>query len=462
MQTATAHVHPDDRSARDADIQRALASDESYYESPGRIIRPSGEIRWVVNRGTVFRNPDGSPTRMIGITLDDTERKLAEAENAQLEARLRQAEKLEALGQLAGGVAHDFNNLLLAIRGYGELALSRLGRGEAGASDDVAAMLAAADRAAILTRQLLAFGRRQVLSPEVLDLVEVVRRTDGLLQRVIGDNVELVTTLAERPVVVVADRGQLEQVITNLAINARDAMPNGGVLTIEVSTAELTRSGGGVSPRHALLSVTDEGTGIDASTASSIFDPFYTTKGDEGTGLGLATVHGIVAQSGGQIVLDTELGRGSTFNVYLPLSAQELPTPKASPGATSNKGTETILLVEDDPAVRAIVSAMLTARGYDIVDAGGGEEAILRFETCERPIELVVSDLKMRGLDGSQTIDRIRVLEPATKVLYMSGYTDDEIIRGGGLRPGTGFIQKPFSGDELASRVRELLDGVAA
>jgi CheY-like chemotaxis protein len=239
-------------------------------------------------------------------------------------------------------------------------------------------------------------------------------------------------------------------------------MARGGVLTIKVAIADLEESDGAADPGQALLSVTDEGSGIDAAAATRIFEPFFTTKGEKGTGLGLATVHGIVAQSGGTIVLTTELGRGSTFSVYLPLCAEELSPSQAPPATVREKGTETILLIEDDPAVRSIVSTMLATRGYEIVDAADGEEAISRFETRDGPIQLVVSDVMMHGLDGRQTIDRIRTIEPATKVLYMSGYTDDAINRNGRLAPGTGFIQKPFSGEELATRVRELLDGVAA
>jgi two-component system, cell cycle sensor histidine kinase and response regulator CckA len=452
----TEHVHPDDVVALVADIDRVLASSESHYESSSRVVRPSGEIRSVFSRGTVFRNADGTPTRMIGVMLDETERKTIELERTQLEAQLRQAEKLEALGQLAGGVAHDFNNLLLAIRGYGELALGRLERDEEGASDDVVEMLMAAARAADLTKQLLAFGRRQVLDPKVLDLNDVVRATDGLLQRVIGDNVELVTTLAKQPVVVKADRGQLERVITNLAVNARDAMPDGGMLRIEVSTVGFETGHDG----FALLRVIDEGAGMDAATASRTFEPFFTTKGDLGTGLGLPTVHGIVAQSGGKVVLDTAPGSGSTFSVYLPLCAEELSSSRMPRAVVSSEGSETILVVEDDSTVRSIVSTMLAGRGYEILEAAGGEEAILRFHAREQSIPLVICDLIMRRLDGRQTVDGIRGIEPATKVLYMSGYTDDAIIRSGGLGPGTGFIQKPFSGEELAARVRGLLDGV--
>jgi PAS domain S-box-containing protein len=460
-ETFSDFIHPDDRQAVSMEVRRVFRSDGSQYECPCRIVQRSGEIRWVMTRGTLVRSADGTPERMLGVTLDETERKGIELDRAQLEIRLRQAEKLEALGQLAGGVAHDFNNLLVAIRGYGELALGRLEAGEDGVADDIEGVLAAADREAGLTRQLLAFGRRQVLMPEVLDLKEVVRETAGLLTRLIGDDVTLTTTFAEQSVVVRADRGQLEQVITNLAVNARDAMSGGGVVAIHVGTADFERHDG--SPLHrALLSVTDEGSGIDVTTAALIFEPFFTTKGDQGTGLGLATVYGIVAQSGGHLVLDTEPGSGSTFSVYIPLSAEALPAAEVVPLPLRAEGTERILLVDDDPAVLTIVSAMLANRGYEIIGAADGATAVALFESRTSPIELVISDLVMQGVDGRETSDRIRAIAPATRVLYMSGYTEDATIRSGALGVGTGFIQKPFSGDKLALCVRELLDRVAA
>jgi two-component system cell cycle sensor histidine kinase/response regulator CckA len=440
-ETMSEHIHEDDRAGFDDEVRRALASDSSYYEQPCRIVQPSGEIRWVINRGTIVRGDDGVAKRLIGITLDDTERK-------RVEARLRQAERLEAIGQLAGGVAHDFNNLLVAIRGYGELALGKLTREEHGVAHDIEAVLSAADSAAGLTKQLLAFGRRQVLTPTVLDLNEIVRDTTSLLQRLIGDNVELVLRLGSRPVIVKADRGQLEQVITNLAVNGGDAMPDGGVLTIQVTSTKGT----------GLIIVTDGGQGIDAVTAGRIFDPFFTTKGEKGTGLGLATVHGIVAQSGGQISVDSEPGHGASFTVRLPLSRDELERPDEAEAPRNDHGTETILVVEDDPSVRTVVATMLESRGYEIVGAADGEDAIGRFRDEDCTISLVVSDLMMGSLGGRETIERIRRLAPTTKVLYMSGYSDDSSTLTCELTPETGFIQKPFSGDELATRVRDLLD----
>jgi CheY-like chemotaxis protein len=273
---------------------------------------------------------------------------------------------------------------------------------------------------------------------------------------VIGENIEVVTALAGEPLPVRADRGQLAQVITNLAVNARDAMPNGGVITIRAASAN------GDAGRTAVLTVSDEGTGMDPATAARIFEPFFTTKGDHGSGLGLATVYGIVAQTGGEVTFETTPGSGTTFDVSLPLDASgiSLETGPATEDEedVEGAGTERILLVEDDPMVRSIVTTMLAAHGYDVVAAATGTEAIETFEARTTPIDLVLTDLVMRGLDGQETIERIRELEPATNVLYMSGYTDDSVIRSGPLDANTGFIQKPFSGDELASQVRRLLD----
>jgi two-component system, cell cycle sensor histidine kinase and response regulator CckA len=434
------------------------------YENP--ILTKSGETRLIFWQNSELRDVTNAVVGTVSFGIDMTASALAKEQSEQaerslqlLETRLRQAEKLEAIGQLAGGVAHDFNNLLVAIRGSAELALGRLARGDYRISDDLNELLRSVDRGAGLTRQLLAFGRRQVLNPEVLDLNDVVRQTGGLLRRVIGENVELVTVLAQSQVVVKADRGQLEQVITNLAINGRDSMPGGGQLTIRVRTADLD---GEAAPGQALLSVSDRGSGIDAATAAHIFEPFFTTKGEQGTGLGLAMVHGIVAQSGGQVALDTEVGQGSTFTVYLPLCVEQLSAAPVLPKAASSDGTETILVVEDDPTVRSIVSRMLGVRGYKIFEAASGEDAIRCFGSDEHSIDLIVSDLMMSGIDGRQTLERIRKIDPLTKVLYMSGYNEDITIRSGGLEPATGFIQKPFTGDELGTGVRALLDEAPA
>jgi signal transduction histidine kinase len=409
----------------------------------------------IIWRNSQLLDQQGAVAGTVSFGIDVTEIAAAEKRAESLEERLRQAEKLEALGQLAGGVAHDFNNLLLAIRGYGEAALSGLEQGVDDVADNIGTMMSACDQAGGLTKQLLAFGRTQVLIPQVLDLNDVVEETVALLARLIGDNVEIVSLLADEPVLVNADRGQIAQVITNLAINARDAMQNGGVMTIRVGTAARDDD---LPGRLAVLGVSDDGCGIDAATAARVFEPFFTTKGDEGNGLGLATVYGIVAQSGGEIALETDVGRGTTFTVFLPVCDEDLPTLAPVPVIGEARGTETILLVEDDPTVRSIVSTMLVAHGYKVVSAASGSEALELFGASGESIHVVVSDLIMHGLSGRQTIDGIRALAPATKGLYMSGYTDDFTIGSGTLDPGTGFIQKPFSGAQLAGAVRQLLD----
>jgi two-component system, cell cycle sensor histidine kinase and response regulator CckA len=445
---AVALAHPDDRERVVAAVRDAHAAGVDL-ELEYRVIRPDGEVRSLLTRSTVPVTHNGDGPRRLGVAIDITERKRAEHDLEALETRLRQTEKLEAIGKLAGGIAHDFNNLLVALRGYGEFALARLERGDDGAEEDVREMLAAADRAAALTSQLLAFGRRQVLQPEVLDLQDVVVDMSSLLRRVLGEDVELVTVLPGSPVRVEADRGRLEQVVTNLAVNARDAMPHGGTLTIEL----------GVDGPYALLAVADTGTGIAPDVEPHIFEPFFTTKGNAGNGFGLATAHGIVLQSGGTIAVETAPGCGTTFRISLPLSSAAPSLPPPAPAGCPVNGSETILVVEDDDTVRTVVSAMLASHGYRVVAVDDGVKALERFDTYEEPISLVVSDLVMRGLDGRETTERIRAVAPDIRVLYMSGYTDDAVVQSGAaFDPGTGFIQKPFSGFELAEQVRLLLD----
>ncbi|MGH2936342.1 MAG: hybrid sensor histidine kinase/response regulator [Gaiellaceae bacterium] len=420
------------------------------YENP--ILTKSGEERQILWQNSRLHDRDGTCSGTVSFGIDITETVAAKEHSRMLEAQLRQAEKLEAIGQLAGGVAHDFNNLLVVIRGYAESVKRRLESFECARTHDADEILAAADRAAELTRQLLAFARRQVLSPEAVDLNEVVESTSTLLRRMIGERVELVTRLVSRPVVVHADRGQLEQVIVNLAINARDAMPAGGAVTLEVAA----------DADAALLRLSDEGTGIDAEVMPHIFEPFFTTKGEAGTGLGLATVHGIVAQSGGQITVGDNAGGGSTFTVSLPLASEGLVAEREPQTEMTAGGDETILVLEDDAAVRAVISEMLETYGFRVISASDGEHALTEFRLAREPIPLVLSDVIMPGLDGPQTLERIRETAPQTKALLMSGYARDGNIRGGKLPPGTAFIQKPFSGDELVSRIRALLDGAIA
>ena len=426
-----------------------------HYQNP--IATKSGEERMILWQNTQMRDHDGRVVGTISFGIDVTETVEANERAEELETRLRRAEKLEALGQLAGGVAHDFNNMLLAIRGYGESALAHIRADSGEPASDIEAMLGAADHAGELTKQLLAVGRRQVLNPESIDLNDVVRESVSMLEQMIGEGFELFSSTPGAPIAVCADRGELVRVLTNLTLNARDAMPGGGVIRIRTMLAE-----GGSPARSGLLTVTDEGTGIDAETAHRIFEPFFTTKGDLGTGLGLATVYGIVAQSGGNITFDTTPGRGTTFSVSLPLdSAHGLSTPATrgeDPQTNRYDGKETILLVEDNPVLRAVVSEMLTRYGYEVVAADTGTTAVELFETRGSAFDLVLTDLMMPGLGGQETARRIRDVNPTAKILYMSGYTADPTMRTDPLPANTAFIQKPFGANELALQVRRLLD----
>jgi two-component system, cell cycle sensor histidine kinase and response regulator CckA len=450
-------VHPDDRREIEAKVGHAYEHGGDF-EFEYRLLRPDGETRWMMSRGRAFRD-EGAPARVVGVSMDIGERKSSEAARERLEHALRQAHKLEAVGRLAGGVAHDFNNLLLGIRGYGELALNAIDQGD-DAREDVEEMLAAADRAAKLTGQLLAFSRKQVLQPQIIDLSEVVRELEKLLARMIGEDVELDVVLPPGEVYVDADRGQIEQVIANLAVNAREAMPAGGRLTLEVATVEVDcEHTVGLAPgRYAHLVVSDSGEGMDAVTAAQIFEPFFTTK-PEGTGLGLATVHGIVTQSGGTVWVYSEPGKGATFKVYLPLSEQGAAPPSPRPADSVAPGSgETILLVEDDPLVRPVVARMLESWGYRVLVASDGEAALAFAEPGNGPIDLLLSDLIMPGLGGREIAERLGRLRPGVRVLHMSGYTDDAVIRRGVLERDSAFIQKPFGSDELARTIRQILD----
>jgi two-component system, cell cycle sensor histidine kinase and response regulator CckA len=387
----------------------------------------------------------------LSMVRDETERVEQEEHRQQLEEQLRHSQRLESIGALAGGIAHDFNNLLLVICGYGELALKRIERGEQVKRSDIKDMLEAGERATQLTRQLLAFGRRQVLAPEVVDLRDVLGDNERLLGKLVGDAVELETSAPDEPVLVEVDRTQLEQVLANLATNARDAMPNGGRLGIELSRA-------GDENEEVVLAVSDNGSGMDAETAARVFEPFFSTKGAAGSGFGLSTVHGIVSQSGGRIALESRPGVGSTFSIYLPLSEAAV-TPAPSALAEAEGGADTILVVEDDPSVRTIVAAMLADLGYRVLEADGGDEAVELASAHGSAIDLVLTDLVMPGSSGRETAERVRELIPAAKVLYMSGYTDDVVIRDGGhFEPGVAFIQKPFGARELSRSVRDVLE----
>ena len=463
-------IHPDDRgrvvtTCRDA-VALGLDHELEYraLTADGHEVR----LRDIVH---VRLGPSGRAIQLRGVTVDLTEHQRAEEALRQTEEQLRQAQKMDAVGKLAGGIAHDFNNLLMVIRGDSDLILRRLSpedplRAHAERSRE------AADQAATLTRKLLAFSRKQVLAPIVLDVNRIVGGLHTMLDRLLGETIHLVTVTAPNLGSVTADPGQVEQILLNLAVNARDAMPDGGRLTIQtadrtVGEDEAARIG--LTPgSYVMLEVKDTGVGMDADVKAHLFEPFFTTK-DHGTGLGLSTVYGIVNQSGGHIRVDSELGKGTTFRVFLPRvevasrSADDAATaPETAVIATGvplhqSRG-ETILLVEDAPRVRAVVREILEIQGYEVIEARQGAEALALAAGHEGPIHLLLTDVVMPEMSGPELAQRLVPLRPEMNVLYISGYTDDAIVRHGVLEAGMALLPKPFTPDALAAKVREILD----
>jgi len=433
---------------REARTRGSCVFETTYVSRTGRHIEAE-----VNERAVQF----GGQSAILSVARDITERKA-------LEEQLRQAAKMEAIGRLAGGVAHDFNNLLLVINGYSRSILKSLDPDSAMRAE-LKEVVEAGRRAEDLTRQLLAFGRRQVLQTSVMNLNEVVRGLGKMLRRVIGEDIDLVETLAEDLGNVEADPGQIEQVLMNLAVNARDAMPDGGELLIETANVTLDQqyadSHRGVKPgRYAMLAMTDTGGGMDDETRERIFEPFFTTKEKgKGTGLGLATVYGIVKQHGGNIWVYSGPARGTTFKVYLPLAHADA---DGSAGGTeeglATRGTETILVVEDEEVVLRSVRYMLEACGYRVLTATCAEEAQELFAQQGGEVDLVLTDVVMPGCTGPELYKRLAAECPSLKVLYMSGYTDRSIVRRGILEPGADFLQKPFTLETLGRKVREVLD----
>jgi two-component system, cell cycle sensor histidine kinase and response regulator CckA len=420
--------------------------------------RKDGAPFWnALSVAPVFDN-GGNLCHFVGMQTDVTSLK-------SLEQQLRQAQKMEAFGQLAGGVAHDFNNLLTIILGYSELMLFSLPPDD-GSREPAQEIRNAAERAALLTRQLLAFSRKQVVEAQVLDLNGVVAGMEKMLKRLIGEDVELTAVPAPGLASVKADPGQVEQVILNLAVNARDAMPQGGKITIETANVDLDEGYGQshaevVPGRYVLLAVSDTGCGMTEEVKAHVFEPFFTTKEvGKGTGLGLATVFGIVKQSGGHIRVYSEAGHGTTIKIYLPSVAGAVPAVQSIvEPEPARSGGQTILLVEDEKAVRAMTGLALRSKGYTLLEAANGEEAVRLGEQHTGPIHLLMSDVVMPRMGGRQLAERLTSQHPEMRVLFVSGYTDDAVVRHGVLRAEVAFLQKPFTMDALHRKVQKILDG---
>jgi two-component system cell cycle sensor histidine kinase/response regulator CckA len=447
-------IHPDDLGA-------VMAAEEASkagvpFQAEFRLRRKDGREVWLNDTAVVVQGSNSHPV-MEGIMVDITERK-------HLETQLQQSRKMEAVGRLAGGIAHDFNNLLTIITGYTDLALSRASI-PLEIRADIERIDNASGRAAALVRQLLAFSRKQVLQPKTIDLNDVVLNLDKLLRRLMDDNIEMITRTQESVGKVKADPAQIEQVIMNLVVNARDAMPQGGRILLETSNVELDSSYADehitVKPgRYVMLAVSDGGVGMSQETLAHIFEPFYTTKASgSGTGLGLSTVYGIVKQSGGYIWVYSEPAKGSTFKVYLPRVEDSLEPvqPPQAPSLQTQRGTETILLVEDEEAVRELIHTVLTEHGYEVIPARDPQHAIDVAFSDKREIHMLLTDVVMPGMSGRELATNVTARRPGIRVLFMSGYTDNVITTGGMLEKGIAFLQKPFSPTTLARKVREVL-----
>lgn len=452
--------------------RRAQAEETGLHGAFGFPVRIGSEIEGVIELySRQVRVPDEELLKMIedvGLKLGQFgDRARAQEALKQTEDQLRQSQKMEAVGRLAGGVAHDFNNLLTVIRGYSELLLARL-KPDDPMQKDMMEVKKAADRASGLTRQLLAFSRRQFVAPKLIDINALIANMDGMLRRLLGEDVvELCTELQPQTGAIRADPGQIEQVIMNLAVNARDAMPKGGRLTIETRNVTIGRPTHSVPSvakpgTYVLLAVRDTGHGMDEDIRSHLFEPFFTTKEKgKGTGLGLSTVYGIVKQSGGSIVVESKPDQGATFKIYFPLVEQGLqgPVDQSDVGEPIH-GRETILLVEDEPAVRGLVHETLRLHGYTVLEARHGIEALMTGAKYQGPIHLLLTDVVMPQMSGPEVAEKIQVVRPGIKVLFMSGYPDHPVFEQGGFSRETSFLPKPFTPNVLAKKVRDVLDGV--
>lgn len=487
-------VHPDDR-RQVVDSIKACIEEGKDYEKEHRIVWPDGTLRWVLEKGNVVRDDKNRAVRMMGIVHDITERKRMEnelrqahdeleirvaartgelaqtvealrkemTERKKLEQQLLQARKMESIGILAGGVAHDFNNLLTAISGYGQIIQDNICADDRLLRESAEQVLKAARRAAELTRNLLAFSRKQIINPKPIHIDAIISNTSKLMRRIIGEDIELSTAFSDKKLLVMADAGQMEQVLTNLATNAHDAMPYGGRLSIYTKQVVVKEGSEALydlpAPgNYALISVADNGTGIDQETLERLFEPFFTTKEvGKGTGLGLAIVYGIIKQHDGSILVSSRPGKGTTFTIYLPLMEGSVVGEEAKISPPSAGGMETLLVAEDEEMVKVFLKKILERAGYRVIVAGDGEDAITRFREHD-DISLVLSDVVMPKKNGLEVVQEIKKIKPGIKVIFISGYTADLMHKKGIIEEGVEFISKPFAKNDLLRKIREVLN----
>jgi len=448
--------HPDDRARAEQAIQDAIATGElSPLEF--RVITGDGEERIIWSKGKIIHDSHGRPARFVGVNQDVTERKA-------MESQLREASKMEAIGRLAGGIAHDFNNMLMGVIGYTHFLRQRVD--DPSLTSDLDSVRKLADRGANLTQQLLAFGRRQRLERRVLDLNHQIETTGRMLPRLIGENIELQFSPAPDLAYVSADPAQIDQILMNLAVNARDAMPRGGALTIGTGNVTfdaeyVARNPGSKAGDYAMFAVADTGEGMDEETLSHLFEPFYTTKEvGRGTGLGLATIYGIVKQHDGYITVSSQLSKGTVFRIYLPRAEGELGDPDQGPTQSRGpRGQETVLMVEDEPTVRDVIGRALREHGYQVLLAGNADEALAIAERHEGTITLLLTDIVMPGRSGRELYAELLTKRPKIKALFMSGYDEQSVIVRDVQAAGLPFIPKPIDVHEIAWRVRRVIDG---
>jgi PAS domain S-box-containing protein len=452
-------LHPDDAEAALASVEQSAATMQPWRQE-FRVRFPSGEVRQLYGDSVPEPGEDGSVV-WHGFITDVTNRKIAEATQMHLEDQLRQAQKMESIGRLAGGVAHDFNNLLTSVMGFTELALAELPE-DGKVRRPLENVLESAQRGATLTQQLLAFARKQLVRPESIDVTEVLRRMLPMIERLVGEQLEVEVQLWSEPCVVMADIGSLEQIVMNLVVNARDAMPQGGRITLKTQCVELD----GLERRHpelgpgayVVLTVADNGSGMSDEVQARLFEPFFTTKPQgEGTGLGLAMCHGMIKQAGGSVSVRSEVGSGTDFRIFLPrVHAHSVRVEAPRQSAQSLEGRETLLVVEDEPRILSVARSALTKFGYRVLHASNGHDALDLVARFNEPIELLVTDVIMPRMSGKELAARLVNLRPGMKVLYCSGYTDDVLASQDGLA----FLQKPYTPSTLARRIRDVLDQV--